>query len=179
MRLLLTMIGCCITLMSVGQAPQQSLRVQITYEKAGQYLEQAVATIEAVNRIGASAIVEYKAGRSVTLLPGFEARTGSNFTAVIKSVDIGKEGDNKLQLIAYPNPFEQSATIEYYLPIEGKVNLWITDTQGRVVGQLVQGENQAAGKHSLEWRPQSISAGIYIPMIEANQQKATSRLIKK
>ncbi|GAB4036945.1 T9SS type A sorting domain-containing protein [Spirosoma jeollabukense] len=179
MRLLLTILGCGIALISVGQAPQQSLRVQITYEKAGQYLEQAVATIEAVNTVSRLTTVEYRAGRSVTLLPGFEARTGSTFSANIKPVNTGQEGDTRLQLTAFPNPFEHSTTIDYYLPADGKVNLWITDTHGKIVGQLVQDENQSAGQHKVKWRPQSVASGIYIPVVEANQEKAASRIVKK
>lgn len=179
MRLLLTILGCCITLISVGQAPQQSIRVQITYEKAGQYLEQAVATIEAVNTVNALTTVEYRAGRSITLSPGFEARAGSTFSANIRPVGIGKEGDMRLQLTAFPNPFEHSTTIDYYLPADGKVNLWVMDTQGKIVSQLVQDENQSAGQHKVEWKPQSVASGIYIPIVEANQQKAASRIIKK
>ena len=59
------------------------------------------------------------------------------------------------------------------------MNLWIIDAQGKVVGQLVKEENQSAGRHQIEWKPQNLDAGVYIPIIEANQQKATSRLIKK
>ncbi|MFD2571270.1 T9SS type A sorting domain-containing protein [Spirosoma soli] len=176
MRLLITLIGCCLTWASLAQGPQRSLHIKVSYEKAGQYLEQAVETIEAVNKIGVSSAVNYKAGRSVTMLPGFEARNGSTFTAEIKSVG-GEE--NPLRLTAFPNPFEHSTTIEYYLPTDGKVNVWVTDVQGKVVGQLVQGEEQTAGKHQVEWKPQSAEAGIYIPMVEANRQKATSRVVKK
>lgn len=179
MRLLLVLLGCCITLISVGQTPQQSLRVQISYEKAGHYLEQAVTAIDAANIVSASTIVEYRAGGSITLLPGFEARTGSTFSANIKPVYIGKEGDTRLQLAAFPNPFEHSTTIDYYLPADGKVNLWITDTQGKIVGQLLQDENQSAGHHNVEWKPQFISSGVYISILEANQQKAASRIVKK
>lgn len=177
MRLLLTLIGCCLTLLGFAQDPRQSVRIQISYEKAGQYLEQAVETIDAVNIVGASATVDYEAGRSVTLLPGFEAKAGGVFTASIKPVNFTNE--SALQLTAFPNPFEHTTTIDYYLPAEGKVNLWVMDAQGKVVGKLVQDENQAAGKHRVEWKPQAIGAGVYIPIVEANQQKATGRLIKK
>ena len=179
MRYILTLIACCIMLMSAGQSVSQSLRIQINYEKAGQYSQQAVATIEAVNTISASTVVDYRAGRSVTMLPGFEAHTGSTFTAAIRVIDVGEEGDVKLKLIAFPNPFDQSTTIDYYLPADGKVNLWITDEQGKVVAQLVQGEQQAAGNHRVDWSPQSISSGVYIPIVEVNQQKASNRVIKK
>ena len=179
MRLLLTIIGCCMGLLSVAQTTQQSLRIQVTYEKAGQYLEQAVATIEAVNMVKAFTIVEYRAGHSITMLPGFEAHRGSIFTATIKSIDIGKEGGTKLQLTAFPNPFEHSTTIDYYLPADGKVNVWIMDAQGKIMEKLVDGENQPAGKHRVEWRPTAIDSGVYIPIVEANQQKASGRLVKK
>ena len=166
----------------MAQTPKQHLRIQITYERAGQSLEQAVETIEAVNIINATTTVEYQAGQSVTLLPGFEARNGSAFTATIKpitgSTTVAKS-EVPLKLTAFPNPFDQATTIEYSLPADGKVNLWVTDAQGKIVGQLVQDEHQTAGKHQIEWKPQSIVSGVYMPIVEANQQRAASRLIKK
>lgn len=167
-----------MALISVGQATQQSLRVQIAYEKAGQYLEQAVITIEATNTVGASTTVEYRAGRSVTMLPGFEARVGSTFTADIKPVDIGKE-DATLRLTTFPNPFDQSTMIDYYLPAAGNVAVWILDAQGKLIQKLVDEKSQAAGHHRVEWRPEGASPGVYIPIIEANQQKAAGRVLKK
>lgn len=167
----------CSSLTAFGQAPKQALRIQISYQSPGQYLEQAIETIEAVNTVGRNATVEYRAGRSVTLQPGFEAKAGSTFTATIKAVDAN--GERPLQLAAFPNPFEQTTTIEYYLPASGTVNVWITDAQGTVVGKLVQGENQPAGRHQIDWKPGTVTSGVYIPVVEVNQQKAVSRLVKK
>ncbi|UFH55981.1 T9SS type A sorting domain-containing protein [Spirosoma sp. KNUC1025] len=179
MRYFLAIFGCFITLFSSAQVAQQSLRVVVAYEKEGKYLEQAVATIEAVNTVAAATNVEYRAGSSIVMMPGFEARRGSIFTANIKPVTIGKEGDVKLQLTAFPNPFEHTTTIDYYLPADGKVNMWIVDAQGKIIERLVNEESQTAGQHRLEWKPQMASPGIYIPILEANQQKATTRLVKK
>ena len=178
MRFLLTLIGCCLSLLTLAQKIPQSVRIQISYEKAGQHLEQAVETIEAVNTIGTRSAVTYQAGQSISLLPGFEAKNGSVFAADIKPVN-NASMEVSLQLKAYPNPFEQSTMIDYYLPADGKVNLWITDAQGKVVGQLVKDENQSAGMHKAEWKPNALNAGVYIPIIESNNQKAVSRLIKK
>ncbi|GAB3954743.1 hypothetical protein GCM10028805_40630 [Spirosoma harenae] len=167
-----------MTLLAFGQAPQQKLRLQISYEKPGQYLEQAVDFIEAVNIIGKSANVEYKAGKSVTMLPGFIAHNGSRFVAEIKPVSGETGAETSLKLAASPNPFQHSTTIKYYLPADGKVNLWITDAQGKVVGQLVTSETQSAGSHTVEWTPNTLTDGVYIPIIEANQKKAVSRIVK-
>jgi len=177
MRLTLSFLICCLSVCSFAQIPKKALRIQISYQNTGQYLEQAVETIEAVNVVNSATTVEYRAGQSITLQPGFEAKTGSIFTANVKSVNVN--GERPLQLAAFPNPFEQTTTIEYYLPAEGTVNLWITDAQGKIVGQLIQEESQPAGRHQIEWKAGSISSGVYMPVVEANQQKAIGRLVKK
>jgi hypothetical protein len=178
MRFLLTVIGCCVSLISLAQSkPQQSLRIQITYEKEGRYLEQAVQTIEAVNKVGNATSLEYRAGQAITLSPGFETRTGGTFLAQIKTVS--ENGEAPLQLAAFPNPFEQSTTIEYYLPASGKVNLSVMNAQGQIISRLVQDEEMSAGRHQIEWKANSTSSGVYIPVVEVNQQKAASRMVKK
>ncbi|MCK8492309.1 T9SS type A sorting domain-containing protein [Spirosoma sp. RP8] len=177
MKTLAIVVGCGLALNGFAQIPPKNLRVQLSYEQVGKYTQQAVETIEATNTVGTASVVGYKAGRSVTLLAGFEAKTGSTFTADIRPVSV--EGDIALKLEAYPSPFEHSTRIEYYLPADGNVNLWVIDAQGKVVGQLVKDESQLAGKHHVEWKPSNLDAGVYIPIVEANQQKATNRIIKK
>lgn len=176
MRSLLLSLSCCLALTSVAQTAPQKLRVQISYEKAGRYMEQAVETIEAATVVSRVADVEYRAGQSVSMLPGFEAQKGSVFVAQIKSVNFNGEA---LKLMASPNPFTHSTTIDYFLPSDGKVNLWITDTQGKIVGQLVTDEAQTAGQHQIEWRPAALSDGIYLPIVESNQRRAVTRIIKR
>ncbi len=177
MKIILTVTGVCLSLVSLAQGTQQTLRIQISYEKAGRYEEQAIETIEAVNIVGIGTTVDYKAGQSVALLPGFEARNGSVFTAEIKPVT-GKS-ELALQLKAFPNPFEESTTIHYTLPADGKVTVWVIDSQGKVVDQLLKGENQFAGEHQIEWKPNAIGVGIYSPIVEVNNQKVVGRLVKK
>ena len=181
--LYMLLTGCLLTATTVlAQAPK-NLRIQISYQGAGQHLEQAIETIEAANVVHPATTVDYQAGRSVTLLPGFEARSGSTFAAFIKPVSSSPSSvagsEFPLRLSAYPNPFERSTMIEYDLPADGNVNLWITDTQGKIVGKLVQDEVQSAGRHYLEWTPTSVSPGVYIPIIETNQKRVASRLVKK
>lgn len=178
MKLILTLAGCCLSLLTLAQTVPQSIRIQLSYEKGGQHLEQAVETIEAVNVIGKTSAVAYQAGHAITLLPGFQARQGSLFTADIKPV-VNAAAEFALQLKAYPNPFDQSTMIDYYLPTDGKVTITVLDAQGKIVNQLTKDEHQLAGKHQIEWKPTSINAGIYMPVIESNQKRIIGRLIKK
>jgi hypothetical protein len=178
MRFILTLVGCCLSLLSIAQTTPQSLRIHLSYENAGQHLEQAIETIEAVNTVGKTSTVTYEAGRSITLKPGFRVGQGGIFTAEIKPI-VNKQSEVSLQVRAYPNPFEQSTIIDYYLPANGNVTIFITDAQGKVISQLLKDENQSAGNHQVEWRPTSANAGIYIPIVEVNQQKAVGRIVKK
>lgn len=177
MKIILIITGVCLSLVSLAQGPQNTLRIQISYEKAGRYEEQAIETIEAINVVGTGTTVDYKAGQSVALLPGFEAKSGSVFTAQIKPVT-GKS-ELSLQMRAFPNPFEESTTIQYTLPADGKVTVWVIDSQGKVVDQLLKGENQVAGEHKLEWKPKAISVGVYSPIVEVDNQKVIGRLVKQ
>jgi hypothetical protein len=91
MRLLFLFVGCCLTWTCLAQQPQRTLRIQLGYENAEQHLEQAVETIIATSKIGKVANVEYRAGQSVTMLPGFDAQKGSVFLAQVKDVQVNGE----------------------------------------------------------------------------------------
>lgn len=178
MRTFITLAMSLLSAIAWAQTPRQHLRIQVSFEGNGRHVEQAVETIEAVNVVHTASTVDYQAGQSITLLPGFEAKTGSLFSASIKPIS-GKEGDIALKLLASPNPFEQSTTIQYYLPADGKVNVWVIDAQGKMVDQLVNEETQAAGVHKMEWKPAAAGSGVYMPMVEANGQRANTRVVKK
>ncbi|ADB40901.1 T9SS type A sorting domain-containing protein [Spirosoma linguale] len=178
MKAILTLAVCCLSLLTFAQTVPQALRIQVSYDKGGQHLEQAVETIVAVNTVGKASTVAYQAGRSITLLPGFQASQGSLFTADIKPV-ASRGNELSLQLKAYPNPFDESTMIDYYLPAEGKVTIVIIDAQGKIINQLIKDENQSAGKHQIEWNATALKAGMYVPIIEHNQKKVVGRLVKK
>lgn len=67
----------------------------------------------------------------------------------------------------YPNPFNPSTTIEYYLARPGQVDLSIYDLKGRLVRALVSGESTEAGAHEAVWRGRdeaghSVAGGVYL-----------------
>ncbi|MFH0765641.1 MAG: T9SS type A sorting domain-containing protein [Calditrichota bacterium] len=65
---------------------------------------------------------------------------------------------------AYPNPFNSTTRIDYYLPTAGRVRLGLYDFNGREVGTLVNGFN-SAGSHSVALNASGLAAGTYMVVI--------------
>jgi len=82
----------------------------------------------------------------------------------------------------YPNPFNPSTLIRYQLPEETNVTVSIYDLMGRKVRTLVYGEHQLAGYRQVMWNAtndlgQSVSAGMYIYMIQAGEFRQTKKMV--
>jgi hypothetical protein len=67
-----------------------------------------------------------------------------------------------------PNPFNSLTTIVYNLPRKTQVNIKVYNILGQEVETLVS-DFQAAGYHSVVWKPQSVGAGVYFYRIEAGE----------
>ena len=144
-------------------------------------LEQAYVALVASNVVSASQQVEYRAGKSVLLRPGFEARAGAVFTAHTGAAKFAfKEGDGALlSVIGYPNPFIDRTNISYKLADNGYTSLFITTTEGKEIGRLVDNKFQAAGQYDVEWRATDLPSGSYLCVLEAGGKRIASRLIRK
>ena len=81
----------------------------------------------------------------------------------------------------YPNPFNSSTHIEYYLPQAGVVSIKIYNIQGQLVRTLVN-ESQKSGHYSVTWDGYSdfsipLSSGIYIYKLLSSNQIRTRKLL--
>ena len=81
----------------------------------------------------------------------------------------------------YPNPFNPVTTLRYDLPEDAMVSITIYDVMGRKVKSLVKA-TQAAGYRSVRWDAtnsfgESVSAGMYIYMIQAGQFTKTKKMV--
>jgi hypothetical protein len=74
----------------------------------------------------------------------------------------------------FPNPFNPITTISYRLPKSSQVRISIYDVNGKMVETLIN-EIKPAGFHSIEWRADRVSSGIYFYRLEA----AGCHLVKK
>ncbi|HOT98889.1 MAG TPA: T9SS type A sorting domain-containing protein [bacterium] len=85
---------------------------------------------------------------------------------------------------AYPNPFNQSAGISFYLNKPGLAKLTIFDTQGRTVRVLLD-EHAASGSHYLTWDGMSddrlpCPSGVYFISLKSSEffQKRALTLVR-
>lgn len=80
---------------------------------------------------------------------------------------------SSIQSRSYPNPFIATSTIEYNLAQPSEVSLQVYDRQGRLIAQLLQGQEQEKGPQQAEWQPSAkIPTGLYIYAIFVDGQLA-------
>jgi hypothetical protein len=76
-----------------------------------------------------------------------------------------------------PNPFYKTTTISYELPQADDIRLAVYNTQGQEVAILASGK-KAAGKHTVQWKPQDLPAGVYFyTLTGGNTSPLTKRLV--
>ena len=81
----------------------------------------------------------------------------------------------------HPNPFNPTTRINYKLPDNEFVSIYIIDIMGREIKSLVN-TNQEAGFKSVQWDAtnnlgQSVSAGMYIYTIQAGEFRQTKKMV--
>ncbi len=168
------------SLLATAQGIEQSRWLAGDYQP--QPDEQAVATLTAGNTIGAGVRTTYKAGQSVVLNAGFEAKAGSVFlahTGAVSGFSLTGTDFVSLTIRAYPNPFDQVTTITYVLTKPGRTSLQISDADGKLIRQLVEDRYQEAGRYSVEWKADAVSAGLYVCTLHTGSQRIASRIIRK
>jgi hypothetical protein len=77
-------------------------------------------------------------------------------------------------LTAYPNPFNERATISLSLPETGEVRVQVYDVTGRVVTTLRDGVLNA-GVHRLEWDATGQASGVYFLSVTHTDGEQTVR----
>ncbi len=67
----------------------------------------------------------------------------------------------------FPNPFNQTTTIDFTLPYESNLDLSIYNVSGRLVETLIN-ENRMAGYYSVKWDASELPSGVYVYKIKTN-----------
>ncbi len=81
----------------------------------------------------------------------------------------------------FPNPFNPSTTIRYYLPVAGHVRLDIFDASGKLVVTLAD-KQAAKGAHVAEWKGVNASggqvkSGVYFYRLATREKTLTHKMV--
>jgi hypothetical protein len=76
----------------------------------------------------------------------------------------------------YPNPFNPSTQITYSIPKGGMVTLKVFNLLGQEVATLVN-QNQNAGNYVVNFNASSLSSGIYMYRIQADNTSLTRKMV--
>ncbi|MBO0952049.1 T9SS type A sorting domain-containing protein [Fibrella forsythiae] len=141
---------------------------------------QAVEQITASNRVERAATATYTAGKAIVFQPGFEARAGSVFAAIVSPVSArATEASADLTVSAWPNPFQDQTTVEYKLPESSTVKHTLTDSRGVVLRQNAPTDLQPAGVYKVGVEGANLPTGVYIYQLQTGNQTKTIRLLKQ
>lgn len=91
-------------------------------------------------------------------------------------VGVSESEPQVIPLGNYPNPFNPCTTITYALAEAGPVTVSVYNLAGQRVETLVD-EFQAAGNHSVTWRPGNLSSGIYFYRVESNRYRGEGKML--
>jgi serine protease len=76
----------------------------------------------------------------------------------------------------YPNPFNPSTTVRYYMDEGGEVNLSVYDLLGRLVTTLARGP-RAQGSHTVSYNAAGLSSGVYLLVLDAGGKRQTQKML--
>jgi len=92
------------------------------------------------------------------------------------SIDEGGTIPHEISLSQnYPNPFNPSTSIQFQLPENQRVKLFVYDMLGRNVAVLADGM-RSAGSHEVRWDASGFSSGIYIYSLQSESRRVTLKM---
>ena len=80
-------------------------------------------------------------------------------------------------LLAYPNPFNPSTIIHYYIAYSEKINLVIYDLKGEKVHTLINQLEMQPGKHQILWNASEFGSGLYFIQLITGKQIYTQKIM--
>jgi hypothetical protein len=76
----------------------------------------------------------------------------------------------------YPNPFNASTTLSFYLPSEGEYRLEIYNLLGQKTAILASGD-QESGWHNIIWDAAGKTSGVYFAKLTGDKREITRKII--
>ena len=76
----------------------------------------------------------------------------------------------------YPNPFNPSVSIDYFIETSDFIEINVMNLQGKIIENL-ESSFKSKGEHSIIWIPNNISSGVYLLNIFTSNKLATHKLM--
>lgn len=156
-------------------------------------------TIISTASISAPLQITYQAGQSITLNSGFEATSGSTFSAIIEdcsssvrttpetsnkqtpllpaSVNTPKFPINNHRLSVHPNPFTYSTTIRFELMSTANFSLTILDMMGRQVRDMTRTIRPTIGTNEIILTTDQLPAGTFIVLLQTKTERSITKIL--
>ncbi len=99
-----------------------------------------------------------------------------DFRGPVSVPEIVGNKTNSLNIVVFPNPAKEIASISFNLNKRSDVVISIYDLTGNVVKTMPY-KNQDAGNHSISFNINGLSAGTYIAAMETNGVKSTAKFV--
>ena len=82
-----------------------------------------------------------------------------------------------MNLSNFPNPFNQSTTISFMLPVTERATVKIYDILGQEVATLVQNQEMPVGENKIAFDASGLASGTYICKIDAGGKSETIKML--
>ncbi|MBU1065049.1 T9SS type A sorting domain-containing protein, partial [bacterium] len=79
-------------------------------------------------------------------------------------------------LSCYPNPFNPTATITYFLPKQADILLQVIDINGRQIQSLYKGTRDS-GAHRIHWNASYCPSGIYFVVLSSQNTTISKKVL--
>lgn len=97
-------------------------------------------------------------------------------TTTVKAEKAVNKKNNELQLFSYPNPFNSTTTIKYFVEEATQVKIVIFNSLGEKVKDLFNEYNEV-GFHEVQFLANDFTSGIYYCVIKINNKTRTQKLL--
>lgn len=151
---------------------------------------QASNSISSTSQIsGVGTNVTYSATSRIVLNQGFKVSAGSNFKGRISSCSANarqvnesslqiQEEKEEIELSAYPNPTSNGEVfIQYTLPEDGNVGITLANMTGLSIKDIVEYKFHKKGLYNVKVSVEDLKTGIYLYILQGNNNRITKRLV--
>lgn len=102
----------------------------------------------------------------------------SKFSGVPLRITDGTRSKNdfKINLTAYPNPFNQTVVLDYSIPLDNNVSIKIYDLLGKELAVLVS-EFKTSGNYKIYYDGKNLSSGVYLVRLNSGKFTSTKKIL--